>query len=382
MSRSRLFGFAAAAGCLAAGLAPANLAAQPVQRFDVPVQIGRAIAIDQAAPAGPVTPDETTPDESEADLGPIEATQPATPIGPNEIRLQLLDGSILTGKLSIAELVVATDFGPLTVPISRIRSIRPGLQSYPELKARLDGLVADLAADSFEAREGAQKELVGYGLKIRNYLATVPDDGDQERQTRLQTVRKALEEAEMMAGDDVDAEFAWIEGDTVVTDRFTVVGKIESTEFQMSNRYGELTVALGDVEMGTREWGSRGSVSRRMKIDAANFVQRQWAASGIRVERGDKITVVATGTMSLVPWGEQSSPDGVPHCGTYMGAHPVGSVIAKIGEGKLIAVGAEETFTAPQSGVLQFGISMMDNFANQGYDWQGGYELRIRVEPK
>ena len=345
---------------------------------------GQAIQIAPVQDAVTPVADETTaeaPASDESEAGVIEPERTEVEVGPREIRFHQQDGSVLMGELSIAELSVTTDFGSLTIPIEKIRSLRPGLSSNPELKATLDDLVAKLASENYEEREQAQKDLISYGAKLRTFLTTLTDDGDSERQRRLQVIREAIEQ-QMEMWDESEATPPWIEGDTVVTDTFTIVGKIENQDFTLASRYGTLNVALGDIDHGTRSWGSRDSVSRTIKLGGSNFVQLKLASSRIRVEPGDRITVKVEGSLQLSPWGQMSTAEGMPQFGTYMGKFAVGSVVAKIGNGELIGIGTDETFTAKTAGTLQFGISMMDNFVQGGYDWPGEYSVKIRVEPQ
>ncbi|MDP7377638.1 MAG: hypothetical protein QF516_06040, partial [Pirellulaceae bacterium] len=173
------------------------------------------------------------------DGAPIELPRSVIKVKPNEIRLHLNDGSVVTGELAISELLVTTEFGPLTVPVSRVKSVRPGLKSYPVLLEKLGQLVQQLGDEAYEKREQAQKELMGYGLSIKNYLSTVEDEGDSELKRRLETIQKGLEELQDLE-DDSDVDPPWIFGDTVVTDDFTIVGKIQSDEFALASKYGDL----------------------------------------------------------------------------------------------------------------------------------------------
>ena len=141
--------------------------AQPDDLRQVFRQIGRQIA----GAADGSTVDETAPADDEP-LAELPRTQ--IEIKPNEIRFHLLDGSVVTGELAVTELIVTTDFGQLTVPVSRIQSLRPGLDSYPELSAELSQLVTDLADEAYEVREEAQKKLINYGLPIKKYVSDRP----------------------------------------------------------------------------------------------------------------------------------------------------------------------------------------------------------------
>ena len=80
------------------------------------------------------------------------------------IQFELWDGSQISGKVQVDAIVVSTSFGELQVPVGKIRKILPGLDSYPELKNRIDGLVAQLADKDFDKREAAQRELLDMGL--------------------------------------------------------------------------------------------------------------------------------------------------------------------------------------------------------------------------
>lgn len=348
--------------------------------------IGRAVQVlqvqdgAQAVPAEEAKPaEEKKPEEEEI----IVPTVQAYVYKPNEIRFQLHDGSVLTGELSVNSIIMSTDFGDLEIPISRIVSMKPGLQSYPEVQAKLQELVEKLGGDDYEQREAAQKELVGYGAKITRFLNSLTDDGNSERQRRLGLVRKSIEELqEGMEEEEGGKEEVWIPGDTITTDTFTVVGRIKSDEFKMASKYGALTVGLGDIALGTREISTREIIRKSLDVNAANFMQRQPANTKIKVKRGDKITITVEGSFNLAPWSQECGPDGNAQFGTYLGKFALGSVIAKIGDNTMEQVGASKTFVAKSSGTLTLGIAMMDNFVNSGYDWGGGYKVKVKVEPQ
>jgi hypothetical protein len=62
---------------------------------------------------------------------------------------------------------------------------------------------------------------------------------------------------------------------------------------------------------------------------------------------------------------------------------PCGALVAKVGNnGKVFKVGNRYSFTATSSGVLQFAISMQDQYSQQGYEFPGQYNVKISVEPK
>lgn len=311
----------------------------------------------------------------------VELPRAKVEVKPNEIRLHLNDGSVVTGELTLAELQVTTEFGPLTVPISRIQSVRPGLESYPELSEKLSQLVQQLGDENYENREQAEKALLGYGLAIKNFIASLDEASDSELKRRLGTIKKALAELEDL--DEEESEDpAWIEGDTIVTDHFTIVGKIQSDEFSLASKYGDLTIKLSDVKFGTRQWGTREPVSRTLSVNAQNFVQRDPESTKIRVQRGDRVGIKVEGTLYLSPWDETASPEGLPEYGTYMGKYPIGAVLVRFGKGEWQMVGREKSLTANRDGTIEFAVAMMDNFIQNGYEFPGEYKIKLRVEPR
>ncbi len=112
-------------------------------------------------------------------------------------------------------------------------------------------------------------------------------------------------------------------------------------------------------------------------------MQHDFVDCGIRVKRGDKISVSADGQIIMTPWGTEmkSTPDGGPNFDWYIQDKiPGGALVAKIGGGEVQKVGAKWTFVADRSGVLRFAVAMNDQYADQAFP--GNYNVRIRVKPR
>ncbi|HEX6984243.1 MAG TPA: hypothetical protein VF170_02650, partial [Planctomycetaceae bacterium] len=174
--------------------------------------------------------------------------------------------------------------------------------------------------------------------------------------------------------------------DTVETDRFTVVGRIAPESFRVETPFGPLTVALKDIRYAARETDRKPEVRARVTVDATNLPQTALKETGVRLERGDKVVVTATGSIVMTPWGNNvtSSPDGagmnVPF---YANGIASGALIGRVGRGgEEFLVGSRNEFTAKASGTLYLGVAMAHQFANQGYTFPGTYDVRIRVNPR
>jgi hypothetical protein len=304
--------------------------------------------------------------------------------GPREVRLELWDGSILTGDLGIDSIHIDTKFGTLEVPVSNIQYLRPGLESIPELKEKIVGLVEQLGDKEFQNRERAHRELLAMGLALRNQLRNFNDGGSAERKKHLQTLSEEIEELAEDEDPSQAAKAALEQEDAITTGDFTIVGRIRENEFALKTRYGDLQVKLQDIRSGDRAWGSVGAAVRKnLDIEATAFFQREPAKTRIRVKAGDRISIRASGTVNWASWGNMaSSPDGIGNQGQWNGMN-CGTLAARIGKGgDVIKVGEKAEFVAKSSGELILGIAMQDNFASQeGYQWTGKYTARIVVEP-
>ena len=381
--RVYFFAAALAASCLASSVALAQ-----VREFRAPRPIigpAAEAAPADAKPADPNKPEGAAAEESAVDV----PRKPPVELGPKHIRLHLLDGSVISGDLSVSEITVETPFGNLVVPIDRIRSFTPGLDSYPKVLADLETLIKNLGSDDYQTREQAHKDLAAMGIKVRKELDRFANDENAEIKRHVGEIIKELEEQNQEA-EDLDegsgSDQPWIRLDTVVTSDFTVVGKVTPKEFEIASKYGPLTVQLADVQQGERETGARESLRKSVTVEGANIAQRSFKSTGVRVQAGDKITVRADGNVIMSPWGSNAAtgPDGAQNYGWYVPNQiPGGALVARIGDkGQIFKVGRQSTFVAKGSGVLQLAIGIQPEYANEGYSYPGQYNVKLKIEPK
>lgn len=308
--------------------------------------------------------------------------------GPRYLKLHLFDGSVITGDLSIAEITVDTQFGKLVVPVEKIRRFSPGLDSFPEVSAEIEGKIKLLGNDDYKTREQAHKDLSAMGIKVQRELEKFSADENAEIKRHVGEILKEFEEAAEENSDDDEgqAEQPWIRLDTVVTTDFTVVGKISPADFKINSKYGDLNVKLADVRMAERDAGTKESFRKNVSVAGENLAQRSFKSTSIRVQAGDKITFKAEGSIVMSPWGSNASsgPDGAPNYGWYIPNQiPGGTLVARIGDkGAVFKVGRQLTLTAKNSGVLQLAIGMQGDYAGEGYQFPGEYRVKLRIDPK
>ena len=147
-----------------------------------------------------------------------------------------------------------------------------------------------------------------------------------------------------------------------------------------------LTVQLADVQKGERETNARESLRKSVTVEGTNIAQRSFKSSGVRVQAGDKITFRADGNMIMSPWGSNAAtgPDGAQNYGWYVPNQiPGGALVARIGDkGQVFKVGRQLTMVAKSSGVLQLAFGVQAEYANEGYNSPGQYNVKLKIEPK
>lgn len=356
------------------------------------VRPGRPIAppMPGAAPAAETAADAPTEEKAGEKEEPEAPRKPRAPLPPRYVLLKLLDGSTIAGDLSVNEIKVKTEFGELTVPIAKIKSFTPGLDSNAKAAGDLKAKLKDLESDDYNTREQAHKDLVAMGPKIARQLVPYAVSENAEVKRHVGEILKDFEQQAEESSEDEDegskADQVWINEDTVETTDFTVTGKISPAEFKMTSKYGPLTIALGEIVTASRPLDVREGTRRSVNVPGQNLAGRGFKGTGVRVQAGDRVTITSSGNITMSPWGSNASsgPDGMPNYGWYVnGSIPGGALVYRIGDkGAIQKAGSRVSFTAKTSGVLQLAIGMMPEYSNEGYNFPGEYKARIKVDPQ
>jgi hypothetical protein len=288
--------------------------------------------------------------------------------------------------LSIDAITVETPFGKLDVPVANIVSLTPGLDSHPEERKRIGRLIQQLGSNAAAERDAAQRSLSEMVIQIQSELARYVNDEDKERSGRVQKILAELEETDVDEEIEPAAARPWIAQDTVETTLFTVVGKISPQTFSVQTQFGPLQVSISDIRRGERESDQKPEIRKSLVVNGTHLVQQPLMSSGIRLNRGEKVSVTAEGKLVMSPWGNNafSTPDGSEQFQWFIPNQiPGGALIARIGaSGKIFKVGSKNSFTASRSGMLYFGIAMNPQFASSDYNYPGEYNVKVRVNQK
>ncbi len=258
--------------------------------------------------------------------------------------VELRSGTMLVGRLEPSTWKVKTAFGELTVPVAEIRRVRFGRRSQPERLARVEGAVKDLASATPERRDHARASIVQEGAFAAQSLRKAAKEHEDPEVRRIAT--------EMLKELDLAEDEVVPDDDQIDTLRFSLMGQIELEAFKVQvPELGPLVVRRGDVER-IRSFGP--DMSKKVAVGGTNVWPNGWLDTKIKVEKGEKLKITATGTILFPNWGQAFTPDGNQNMG-MMNGMMMGTLAARIGEkGTLFRVGSSYTGTAPATGNLYF----------------------------
>lgn len=280
----------------------------------------------------------------------------------------LKDGSRVTGTFDRTELPVETAYGTLTVPVAEVKKVIFGKVSDPELAARIQGLVDTLADDEFEAREEASVELRKIGWTAEPELIAATRSEDPEVQQRASELLEDLYQADPPP----EGELRIPVDDTIVTQRFTIRGKILLDGFAVKTRFGELRFGKKDIAV---LHVSRPKVTvKDFTLTGESAVPGALLDTGLEVGRGFQVKIKASGSITLTNWGgRMAHPEGLE--GSSMNGYRAGALMARIGEeGSLFYTEREWSGASKREGHLFLGVVVQGS----GQD-TGSYKVQVEI---
>ena len=322
-------------------------------------------------------------DKKKADE-PLRKIEEKKPVNPKQVVFHLWDGNVITGDLATDGVTVVTEFGDLKIPVEKLYGFRPGLNSFPEIQEQIKGFVAKLGDKDFNEREKAHKSLVNMGPQFLMEVYRYEDGGNAERKRHLKEIRSELEtQAEESENDEAteNGDFAMLRGDSVQTKDFTIVGKIKEKQFVVSSKYGPLKIKLADIKYMDRPLTGGGEVRKTVRIPGNIMLGKNMKSTGIRVQKGDVLTIRASGQITMTPWGSNrtTGPEGSTRYSRKDNFNG-GSLVMQVGSGKAIYLGAKKTVKISSSGTLKLGVAIPNSYMN--YSFPGEFKVVMKVESK
>lgn len=284
----------------------------------------------------------------------------------------LKDGSRISGTFEAKEVRVETAYGVLTVPVADVHKVTFGKVSDPELAGRIRGLIETLGDSSFDVREEAMEGLRELGWVAEPELQGAKEHDDPEVKQRA---AKILEE---LAEEGLPLEEGGIvpEEDTIVTDRFTIRGKLLVDSFEVQTGFGTLHFGKKDIRILYVRPPRETAVEA--KIPGTATLNRGLIDTEVKVLPGAFLTLSASGTIVIQNWGGETTPEGGPQWGRFNNQFQSGALIGRIGKGgPLFLVGRHYSGVASRGGTLFLGLALNDSGQNTGE-----FRVRIRMRPR
>jgi len=269
----------------------------------------------------------------------------------------LRDRSKVAGLPQIEFLLVQTRYGALRIPRNELVRVRFVPRVDAGVQQKVSALLAQLGSDDFDAREVAMDGIRKIGLPALPLIREAVNSSNEEVKTRAGLLVEELEELKEKQGGAGDA-LPSLEGtdDEIVTTRMTIKGRVEADRFTVGSRYGNLVIDVADIQ--TISFQSVGPTSQKWDVDPKFQPPGNWYDTKFDVEKGQKISLEASGIVTVNNYSVSCGPTGTRQWGgTSWNNFAQLSLVGKIGKkGKPFAVGANYRGKSAAKGRLYLAI--------------------------
>ena len=299
-------------------------------------------AVPDTTPSGPTT---TGPTAS------VEAKERAKAFIPV---VYLTDGSVIRGRFLTKSLPVETPFGTLNIPIEELMETHFYVKLSPVRREMIAAAIARLGDDDFEERDSATNELEALAPDSIPALRQALTDDDEEIRRRAESLLEAAESSAALLEDELGIPL--LDGiDRIRTRHSTIQGVISLKALEVETPYGRLRVPR--VELRRVVFRADGAQTANLTIPESASVPGNWLTTRIRVQKGDRLRIDASGQMRTPPYSYSGGPDGYNRTSRTLPPFKILSLVGRIGKsGTPFQVGSKYSQRAPASGVLYLGI--------------------------
>jgi hypothetical protein len=291
----------------------------------------------------------------------------------DQSEVRFTDDSIVRMLILQDRLEVDTKYGKLSIPVADILKVDFGIHVSEDQQKKIAQAIEELGSENYKTRELAVKNLVGWGPYAYPQVYKACKSDQPEVKKRAQ-----------MAMDKLKAKhparnLRLREEDIIVTQNFTVVGKITTLTIKAkAENFGELELQLAKLR-GIRSL--TGSAEVDLTLDATKYANvGQWMDSGFEVREGMRLHVEASGTVNLWPQngGFISTPKGFTQQGFIQGPgtqHYPGTLLGRIGtDGQMFVLGDRYDGPTNREGKLYLHIAPSPWMQNGS---TGSYAVKI-----
>ena len=163
---------------------------------------------------------------------------------PVELKLNLLDGNVITGTSQMGDVELSTAYGKLTIPVANVSTIKVGIGKD---KATYDKAMSYLkilnASTSDDGRKGAYADVLKLGVKaiaaVSDFSSDPKNIDENSTYTGEFTVENLL--SELYSAGNID-ESADVDDIVTIDGNYTMGGTFSFAKMDIKTEYGNLSI--------------------------------------------------------------------------------------------------------------------------------------------
>jgi hypothetical protein len=309
-----------------------------------------------------------------------------------EVSLDLLDGNVIKGTTSLADIELVTAFGKLQIPISKVSHIEIGIGKDNSVSEKVKSNLKILSTSNVdETRKGAYNDLVKIGVKaipfIQDFFNDPKNVSNEDPYIGEFTIDNAL--SEIQTANNISNDLP--KEDILTIDNIYLMGgNYNFNKLDIKTEYGSLSVPKEKIKtIDISVAMEPGSGEYSFKLNAAKNISGNtnggWLKTGVVLKNGQRFSLLSNGEVTLAslsnskykPDGsskaetvtEWTKPYGSEEDASYGGYPSYGQVVYRIGDGTTdnLKAGAKFNGIAKKSGMLYISIyETVYNAANKG----------------
>ncbi|HWY13370.1 MAG TPA: hypothetical protein VN026_18725 [Bacteroidia bacterium] len=310
---------------------------------------------------------------------------------PVELKLNLLDGNVITGTSQMGDIELMTNYGKLTIPVANVSTVKVGIGKDKTTSDKALSFLKILnTSTNDDTRKSAYQDILKLGAKAISAVSGFNSDPKNYNENSTYVGEYTVEAllTELHSANNID-DNAEVDDIVTIDGNYTMGGAFNFGKFDIKTEYGNLSIPkekIKTVDVTVISPPGSGDFTFKL-LGSKNISGNQnggWLKTGIMLKTGQKFSITATGEVTLASLSNQKyKPDGsytatngtnypAAAGGDYDGAvtYPAyGNVVYHIGDASTEAnkAGAKFNGTAKTSGMLYIAIyETVYNAANTG----------------
>jgi hypothetical protein len=284
------------------------------------------------------------------------------PAIPGDVEVHFLNGSKVRMIVQSEALEVKTLYGNLAVPVKDIRAIEFGIHFPAGVEGKIEESIKALSSNDYRIRETATKTL--QDLAPYSYPAVL----NASRTKELESASRAKDIVTKLRAKHPAKDLKSMAEDKIVTNTFTIVGRITTTIKAKEELFGDLVLPMAKMRSLRAMGGASPDVE--VGVDASKYANAgQWMDTNYLVDGRSTIVITARGMIDVWPQqggnfmsgpnGFNATRNGMPFMGAGKRVGGVnqnqhcGMLLGRIGEqGEIFTIGERYEGTPETEGNL------------------------------